>query len=64
MQQLKDADEHQWVKRDQAIWQFLSLTIALDPPRPAVGFFPIDQDPSNPVPVGEGTYHSRMPPAL
>lgn len=36
MQQLKDADEHQWVKRDQAIWQFLSLTITLDPPRAAV----------------------------
>ena len=54
MQQLKDADEHQWVKRDQAIWQFLSLTITIDPPRAAVGFFLIDQDSGNPVPVGEG----------
>ena len=54
MQQLKDADEHQWVKRDQVIWQFLSLTITLDSPREALGFFLIDQDPGNPVPAGEG----------
>ncbi len=47
MQQLKDADEHQWVKRDQAIWQFLSLTITIEPPRSAVGFFLIDQDPES-----------------
>ena len=31
-----------------------SLIITLDPPRAAVGFFLIDQDPGNPVPVGEG----------